>query len=43
MYSFPKFFLSSVKPHDKKDGSGSYNWGTPQDDINAARYFELFF
>lgn len=27
---------SSVKPHDKKDGSGSYNWGTPQDDINAA-------
>lgn len=27
---------SSVKPVDKRDGSGSYNWGTPQDDINAA-------
>lgn len=27
---------SSVKAFDKRDGSGSYNWGTPQDDINAA-------
>lgn len=27
---------SSVKPADKRDGSGSYNWGSPQDEINAA-------
>lgn len=27
---------SSVKAVDKRDGSGSYNWGTPQDEINAA-------
>lgn len=29
--------ISSVKPVDKRDGSGSYNWGTPQDEL-AARY-----
>lgn len=27
---------SSVKAVDKREGSGSYNWGTPQDEINAA-------
>jgi len=27
---------SSVKAVDKRDGSGAFNWGTPQDEINAA-------
>lgn len=27
---------SSVKAVDKRDGSGSYNWGTPQDEIKDA-------
>lgn len=27
---------SSVKAFDKRDGSGSYNWGTPQDDLAAS-------
>lgn len=27
---------SSVKPQDKRDGSGSYNWGTPDDEIKEA-------
>jgi len=27
---------SSVKAFEKRDGSGSYNWGTPQDDLAAS-------
>ena len=27
---------SSVKAFDKRDGSGSYNWGTPQDELAAS-------
>ena len=31
------FFIiySGVKPVDKKDGSGSHNWGTFEDEIKA--------
>lgn len=30
------YAFSSVKASDKREGSGSYNWGSPQDEIEAS-------